>query len=786
MPYADDSSGGQPTGGGDRRRDPPSYDTERGDYAGISSGALDPIADLRDARAFAEVIVDTVREGLLVLDLDLRVVTANESFYQTFEVRPEETVGRLVFDLGNGQWDIPELRELLEDVLPENHAFDGLEVDHAFEGLGRRVMVLNGRRLNDHALVLLAIDDVTALRTTERELTESEERFELFAENAREYAVIGMDAEARITTWGASAERVMGWTRAEALGRPGHIIFTEEDRAAGAPERELATARAEGAALDERWHVRRDGTRFWGAGVLVALQDGDLRGYAKVLRDDAQRREAEDALRESEAKYRALFESVSQGFCLLEVLFDGDVPVDYRFLEANPAFERHTGLVGAVGRTVRELVPDLEGHWVETYGRVARTGEPARFEEGSDAMGRWFEVEAFRVGAPEAHHVAVLFTDATDRRRAEAERREREERYLALFEQAPGFIAVLRGPNHVFAFANPAYRRLVGDRPLVGRTVREALPEVEGQGFLALLDGVFREGESHAATDQPVLLRRGGEPARRYVDFVYEPFREPDGSVSGVIVLGVDTTDRVVTREELARANRELEGRVEERTGQVRELARALTLAEHEERRRIAHVLHEDLQQTLAGAQIRVALGDADRAEGLLSEAIETTRRLSHELSPPLVRGGSVSELLEWVAARKRKLYGLDVTSEVRGEVTLGREDLRVLLYQLLRELLFNVAKHAGTGRARVTAERAGDRVRVVVADEGAGFDPAALDAARAPAGLGLPSVRERLELVGGRLEVESAPGEGTQVTVELPVETGGGATRAEVGGSRR
>jgi len=767
MTYAEDSLGGTSRGGGDdRRREPPSYDADEEEYAGIASGAVE---GLRDARAFADAIVDTVREGLLVLDLDLRVVAANESFYRTFGVDPEATVGRRVYDLGDGQWDVPELCELLERVLPEEKAFDGYEVDHEFEGIGRRVMVLNARRLDDHQLVLLAIEDVTGRSRAERELREAEERFDLFAENAREYAVIAMDAEARITTWGPSAERILGWTRAEALGRPGAILFTEEDREAGAPEREIEAARAEGSALDERWHVRKDGSRFWGTGVMVALQDGDLRGYAKVLRDDTRRKEAEGALRESEAKYRALFESVDQGFCLLEVLFDGGAPVDYRFLEANPAFERHTGLVDAVGRTARELVPDLEGHWVETYGRVARTGEPARFEEGSEAMGRWFEVEALRVGAPEDRHVALLFTDVTDRRRAEAERREREERYLALFEQAPGFIAVLRGPNHVFAFANPAYRRLVGERPLVGRSVLEALPEVEGQGFLALLDGVFREGESHAATDQPVLLRRGGEPARRYVDFVYEPFREPDGSVSGVIVLGVDTTDRVVTREELARANRELEGRVEERAGQVRELARALTLAEHEERRRIAHVLHEDLQQTLAGAQISVALGDAARAEGLLSEAIETTRRLSHELAPPLVRGGSVAELLAWVAARKRELYGLDVTIDVQGEVVVGREDLRVLLYQLLRELLFNVAKHAGTGRARVTAERAGDRVRIVVKDEGAGFDPAALDAARAPGGLGLASVRERLALVGGRLEVESAPGVGTRVTVELP-----------------
>jgi signal transduction histidine kinase len=137
---------------------------------------------------------------------------------------------------------------------------------------------------------------------------------------------------------------------------------------------------------------------------------------------------AEAALRESEAKYRALFATMDQGFCIVEVLVDDTgAPVDYRFVEANPAFEGQTGLVNAVGRTARELVPGLEGHWFETYGRVALTGEPARFEEGSAAMGRWFDVYAFRVGAAEERRVAILFTDVSAARAAARER----ERLLA-------------------------------------------------------------------------------------------------------------------------------------------------------------------------------------------------------------------------------------------------------------------------------------------------------------------------------------------------------------------
>ncbi len=127
-------------------------------------------------------------------------------------------------------------------------------------------------------------------------------------------------------------------------------------------------------------------------------------------------------------RYRALIEAIEDGFCVVELLFDGDRPVDYRFVEANPQFETQTGLVDVVGRTARELVPDLEAFWFETYGRVALTGEPIRFEHGSDPMDRCFAVHAFRVGDAAARTVAILFTDVTEQRLIARSTQESEER----------------------------------------------------------------------------------------------------------------------------------------------------------------------------------------------------------------------------------------------------------------------------------------------------------------------------------------------------------------------
>jgi PAS domain S-box-containing protein len=123
---------------------------------------------------------------------------------------------------------------------------------------------------------------------------------------------------------------------------------------------------------------------------------------------------------ESEEKYRSLFESMDQGLCIIEMPFDSsNTPVDYRFLEYNPVFEKQTGLKNAIGKRSRELVPNLELHWFELYGRVALTGESARFTEASDAMGRWFEVNALKIGRQDTRTVAILFSDITDRRKGE-------------------------------------------------------------------------------------------------------------------------------------------------------------------------------------------------------------------------------------------------------------------------------------------------------------------------------------------------------------------------------
>jgi len=259
----------------------------------------------------------------------------------------------------------------------------------------------------------------------------------------------------------------------------------------------------------------------------------------------------------SEQGHRMLFESMDEAFCVFEMLFDAQgEPHDYRFLEVNAAFIKMTGCPHAVGTRMRELVPDIEAHWFETYGKVALTGEPIRFVQQSSALdNRWFNLYAFRLGAPEERKVAVLFTDITEARRANDALTMARAELAEIINLAPSFMAVFRGPSFVIEVANDAYRCLAGQRDLIGKPVREAFPEVENQGFFELVERVYATGEPWMGQGVSVFLHKqsGDVPTECFLDLVYQPLRTSDGSINGVFAHGIDITERKQAEEALAR-----------------------------------------------------------------------------------------------------------------------------------------------------------------------------------------------------------------------------------------
>ena len=320
--------------------------------------------------------------------------------------------------------------------------------------------------------------DLIDRKRVEDALRESEARFRTVIENSRD-GIHVLDvatgryvfaSPAHLALTGFSADELREMTREAACER----VHPDDRELPIQQQRDIIAGVTPGCTVEYRWKVK-SGEYRWFSDSRSAVRDphGAVVSLVGVSRDITDRKRAELARREDEERYRTLFESIDQGFCIVEVLFDGAVPVDYRFLEVNPVFEQQTGIASAVGRRMREIAPEHEEHWFQIYGQVALTGEPVRFENPARALGRFYEVYAFRVGPAEQRRVAILFSDITERKRAteellEADRRKTE--FLAvLSHELRNPLAPIRNSICLLERAAPASEPATRARQIIRR-----------------------------------------------------------------------------------------------------------------------------------------------------------------------------------------------------------------------------------------------------------------------------------------------------------------------------
>ncbi|BDU17705.1 ATP-binding protein [Lysobacter auxotrophicus] len=317
------------------------------------------------------------------------------------------------------------IRSLINVPLVKNHRFIavlGVSDERAREWSGEEIEVVRETAERTWAAVERA--------RAEAALRQSEERFQLVARNLDAAFYVVDTSQDRVHYLNEAHRRL--WSIEPGRRRETWFQRVHPDDAQRVRALHEAFTRGKAASFDAQYRiVLDDGSVRWihdRATVGARGEDGRVRTITGLAQDITQQKVAAGLLRQSEEKYRHLFDSIDQGFALIEMIFENGRAVDYRFVEVNPAFERQTGLVDPIGRTARQVAPALDQAWFDIYGEVARTGQPLRFQRRADALDRDFDVYAFRVGSEDAPKVAVLFGDITDRRRMEDALRQADRR----------------------------------------------------------------------------------------------------------------------------------------------------------------------------------------------------------------------------------------------------------------------------------------------------------------------------------------------------------------------
>ncbi len=431
---------------------------------------------------------------------------------------------------------------------------------------------------------------------------------------------------------------------------------------------------------------------------------------------------------------------------------------DHRVVFANRRFHENFG--EDMGRQCYDIIfgREVPCEFCGSF-QVFETGNPCHWEcLGPDGASR-FDVYAFPFADTDGSPLVLeMYIDTTEQRRAQEAVKAERQRMYEVMETLPVFVTLL-SQDYRIRYANRFFRERFGESG--GKRCYEFLftrtePCENCQTYKVL------------ETNAPLEWEWTGPDGRNY--FIYDfPFTDTDGSRL-ILETGMDVTEEKRLRKGL-----------EKQTGQLRVLATELTLAEQRERRRLAQILHDHVQQLLVGAKLKLStlrpasdgefLKRINEVDDLITQSIDASRTLTAELNPPILRGSGLVPALRWLGRWMKEKYGLDIMLSVATEVPEVREDLSILLFQSVKELLFNAAKHAKVGEARVHVAADSERVRIVVSDDGEGFDSSRLTLyGGQTGGIGLISIRERLGTIGGSMNIQTSPGAGTLVTLESPI----------------
>src|ERR1700722_1022145 len=791
---------------------PPGASSSASEFAGREALHLERglRKGVEEAEKQTSAMLENITDGLAAMDRDWRFTYVNSAWESLSGKTRQELLGHTIWEL------FPEVTGTIFAREYRRAVAENISVSvEDYYSAAHRWLSMGVYPSGDGGLALYA-RDITERKKFEEALLASEERFRGYFE----LGLIGMAITSPTKGWVEVNDeicRILGYERSELLRLTWAELTHPEDLAADVANfLRVLSGELDGYSMDKRW-IRKDGSVIHTSMSVRCVRDaeGSVDYFLALLQDITARKEAEEALVNSrnsleqrvaertsqllianeelgiqveereraEEKYRLLFDSIDQGFCTIEMIFDeSDKPIDYRYLEVNPSFEKQTGIKNPRGKRMREIAPQHEEHWFKIYGKIALTGQPERFEKEASHLQRWYDVYAFRVGEPREKKVAVLFNDITERKRDERRRAESERRFRLLTESIPHHVWSLRTDGSL-GYWN---QRLVDYTGLIPEELRQG-------GWAALHPGAGERVRAAWQTAFPNGTNEEGEHRVRGRDGQYRrfvcravPVKDEHGRPVEWFGTNTDVEDRRQTEEALHLLQTELA-----------HIGRVTTLGELAGS--IAHEINQPLTAVVSNAdaslrwlnqtppnidEARRALEDIVRQGLRASEVIIRIRTLMRK-GPRLSLVMNVNHLIEEILILVRpQIQRRNV--ELRTELAAGLPSIAgdsVQLQQVVLNLVLNGiqamdGEEEHSKELILVSRREGPHDIVIsVRDSGEGIAAHQLDQLFQPffttkpggIGMGLAICRSIVEAHGGKIWATSDINQGANFEFSLP-----------------
>jgi len=767
-------------------------------------------ADLFQSEQRYRSLVENVDFGIILVDSDHNIVAINSAGSRLFKKSVNEIVGRKCYKEFEKRDHIcsrcPGIKAMAtrepHKVETSGTRDDGTRIDV-------RVQAFPVIERDGHASGFVeVVEDITEHKKAEHDVRESEARYRALFEGSNE-GILVADGETKKFKYANPAMcRMLGYTEEELCDMGIFDIHHPDDIEHVVAEFE-AQVRGEKTLAPSIPCLCKDGSIVYADVNAAHIQiDGQL-CVVGFFTDITQRKKADEAVRISEEKYRRLVENLRAEYFFYSHDVNGvfiyispsvttvlgypqqEFLTHYtEYLTDNPVNEeavRHTDLsIAGIQQPPYELeiyhkdgtvhrlevnefpVFDENANVTAVEGIAHDITERIRSKQQLQDARDELEKRVQQRTADLARANEDLRNEIADRKRAEGALRDAEERFRTIFEDA--VIGLYRTtPDGWMLMANPAMIKMLGFDSFeeLSKVNLEDWPYDPSSPRSLFKEQMVRDGK--VTGREAIWLRADGTKLFACESAV--AIKDDDGKILYYEGSVEDITERKQAEEKLLMYQM-----------QLRSLASELSLAEERLRRRIATDVHDHIGQNLAISKIKLdalrqlassseLAGPLDEVSDLIAQAIKSSRSLTFDLSPPVLYDLGFEPALEWLVRDIRERHGLNADFETDGRGKPLEHDITVLLFQAVRELLVNVAKHAKAENVTVASRRKGDEVRISIKDDGVGFDASRISAqGSSTGGYGLFSIRERLGHVGGRLEIDSKPKKGTRITMVVKI----------------